>query len=60
MAAYDVRLKEWRLRRLQKEPRFTSRRCDIADRQALEELFRNRAPDGVINLAARVSGRQIH
>jgi UDP-glucuronate 4-epimerase len=56
--SYDARLKEWRLRQLHEKPNFTFHRCDIVDRQALEELFRTNAVDGVMNLAARAGVRQ--
>jgi UDP-glucuronate 4-epimerase len=56
--SYDRRLKEWRLSQLQEKPNFTFRLCDLVNRQALEELFRHRAFDGVINLAARAGVRQ--
>ncbi len=66
--AYDVRLKEWRLRQLLGKPNFTFRQLDICDRDALAELFtharRDRgqvnAPpfDAVLNLAARAGVRQ--
>lgn len=57
-ASYDPRLKEWRLRQLHEKPHFAFHRCDIVDRQALEELFRTNAVDGVMNLAARAGVRQ--
>jgi nucleoside-diphosphate-sugar epimerase len=63
-AAYDVRLKQWRLNQLREHPRFTFLQLDIADRSALIELFRvqwgeRRLPfDAVINLAARAGVRQ--
>lgn len=56
--SYDTRLKEWRLRQLPQNQGFTFGRCDIVDRQALEELFRKSDFDGVINLAARAGVRQ--
>ena len=56
--SYDPRLKEWRLRQLQERPSFTFHRCNIVDRQALDELFRASAFDGVMNLAARAGVRQ--
>jgi len=56
--SYDTRLKEWRLRRLTEQPHFTFDRMDIGDRQALGELFRGHAFDGVLNLAARAGVRQ--
>ncbi len=57
--AYDVRIKEYRLRKLQALPRFTFVRADIADRALLEP----RSPldkssfDAVVNLAARAGVR---
>ena len=57
--AYDVRMKEYRLRRLQDRPRFTFHLLDVADRQA----FGTQSPlytqqfDAVINLAARAGVR---
>ncbi len=56
--SYDVRLKEWRLSQLQGKPNFAFHRWDIVNRHVLEELFRNRAVDAVINLAARAGVRQ--
>ncbi len=56
--SYDIRLKEWRLSQLQGKPNFTFHRWDIVNRQVLEELFRSRALDAVINLAARAGVRQ--
>ncbi len=55
---YDTRLKAWRLSQLEERPNFTFRRCDIANRESIEELFRNGFPDAVINLAARAGVRQ--
>ena len=56
--AYDPRLKEWRLARLQDRPGLTFRRTDITDRRALSELFSEFPIDAVINLAARAGVRQ--
>lgn len=60
--AYDVRMKEYRLKRLQGFPNFSFRRLDISDRNKLGKYF-NELPDGirydaVINLAARAGVRQ--
>lgn len=66
--AYDVRLKQWRLARLQPRAGFAFYAIDIAQRDSLEGLFRQVAhvprPDGtgpifdaVINLAARAGVR---
>jgi len=51
-AAYDVRLKEWRLAQLKPLPGFTFRRLDITDKAGLEDLFRTFAFEAVLNLAA--------
>jgi nucleoside-diphosphate-sugar epimerase len=57
--AYDVRLKEWRLRQLESLPGFTYMRGDITDTDAMATLFREHGPfDAVINLAARAGVRQ--
>ncbi|MCD6319964.1 MAG: GDP-mannose 4,6-dehydratase, partial [Candidatus Desulfofervidaceae bacterium] len=52
--AYDIRLKEWRLKHVQGQANFQFRRLDIADKSALSEVFTNGGPfDVVMNLAAR-------
>jgi nucleoside-diphosphate-sugar epimerase len=60
--AYDVRLKHWRLARLEGRPGFTFHRLDITDRTALRTLFEALAvsglPSAVVNLAARAGVRQ--
>jgi nucleoside-diphosphate-sugar epimerase len=55
--AYDVRLKEWRLARLQDRPGFRFQRLDVTDRQALRPCFQETAFDAVVNLAARAGVR---
>jgi UDP-glucuronate 4-epimerase len=52
--AYDVRLKEWRLKQIQDHPLFTFHALDITDLGELRALFHAPEPpfDGVINLAA--------
>lgn len=52
--AYDVRMKEHRLRRLETLPGFTFQKMDITSRAAVESLP---AFDAVINLAARAGVR---
>jgi UDP-glucuronate 4-epimerase len=52
--AYDVRMKEYRLRKLQALPGFVFKKLDIADRTAVENLP---AFEAVINLAARAGVR---
>jgi nucleoside-diphosphate-sugar epimerase len=59
--AYDVRLKEWRLRQLDGRPGFSFVRADICDVRALDTLFA-RSGDvppfaAVVNLAARAGVR---
>jgi nucleoside-diphosphate-sugar epimerase len=57
-AAYDVRLKEWRLAQIKERPNFEFHALDICDRSALTDLFQLHAEirktpfDAVINLAA--------
>ena len=52
--AYDVRMKEYRLRKLQALPGFTFQKLDISERGSVEKLP---AFDAVINLAARAGVR---
>lgn len=54
--AYDVRMKEYRLKRLQSMDGFSFHKMDISDK-AIIERFRNERFDGVINLAARAGVR---
>jgi nucleoside-diphosphate-sugar epimerase len=60
--AYDVRMKEYRLRQLVGRERFNFQRLDISQRSVIEELAPSIAGlpalDGVINLAARAGVRQ--
>jgi len=56
--AYDLRLKQWRLRRLEALPGFTFLHLDIGDRRALKDLaFGVHRFDAVLNLAARAGVR---
>jgi len=56
--AYDIRLKEWRLKRLVQQKRFTFHQADIRDLLRLKAVFEANQPfDGVINLAARAGVR---
>ena len=50
---YDVRLKQDRLNQLEGKPGFKFVRMDMADRGAMDELFRTERFDGAINLAAQ-------
>jgi UDP-glucuronate 4-epimerase len=54
--AYDVRMKEYRLRKLQAIPGFTFHKLDISDKSIVER-FKNDKFDAVINLAARAGVR---
>jgi nucleoside-diphosphate-sugar epimerase len=58
--AYDVRMKEYRLRRLQGQAGFTFCLADISERETLQRHaeIEGQAFDGVINLAARAGVRQ--
>ncbi len=55
--AYDTRLKDWRLARLQGRAGFRHANLDIEDRAALATAF-DGPFEGVINLAARAGVRQ--
>lgn len=50
---YDVNLKKSRLDQLQQLPTFSFEMSDIADRPAMQELFRNHRFDFVVHLAAQ-------
>ena len=51
--AYDVRLKEYRLKRLAARPNFLFRKQDITDRDALQDVFKAHGSfSAVFNLAA--------
>jgi nucleoside-diphosphate-sugar epimerase len=54
--AYDRRMKEYRLRRLQDSPEFTFHQLDISDKSMID-VFRDQTFEGVINLAARAGVR---
>jgi UDP-glucuronate 4-epimerase len=49
--AYDMRMKDYRLKRLQSMPGFTFRKLDISDKSIIDE-FKGQNFAGVINLAA--------
>ncbi|NMC53496.1 MAG: NAD-dependent epimerase/dehydratase family protein [Chloroflexi bacterium] len=55
--AYDVRLKEWRLKRLAAQPGFRYFQQDLRDYQRLKPVFESGPIDAVINLAARAGVR---
>ncbi|MBW2488451.1 MAG: SDR family NAD(P)-dependent oxidoreductase, partial [Deltaproteobacteria bacterium] len=54
---YDVRLKEARLDRLQKEPNFTFASMDLTERKQMQDLFARSGFDVVVNLAAQAGVR---
>lgn len=56
--AYDVRMKEYRLARLQSREGFQFERMDISDREAVAGLAAHGPFDAVFNLAARAGVRQ--
>jgi UDP-glucuronate 4-epimerase len=56
--AYDVRLKEWRLQRLEQLPNLSFHKLDITDHHGLDDLFNEHKFDAVVNLAARAGVRQ--
>ncbi|MGD0575718.1 MAG: SDR family NAD(P)-dependent oxidoreductase [Anaerolineales bacterium] len=55
--AYDVRMKEHRLHRLEGQAGFQFQRMDICDRAGLEKLVAPVGFDAVVNLAARAGVR---
>ena len=55
--AYDVRLKDWRLGRLQKQPAFQFQAIDILDRAKLQSVWDLGPFEAVYNLAARAGVR---
>ncbi|HKY52995.1 MAG TPA: GDP-mannose 4,6-dehydratase [Anaerolineales bacterium] len=54
--AYDPRMKEYRLRKMQVLPGFTFHKLDISDKAIIDQ-FKDETFDGVINLAARAGVR---
>ncbi len=54
---YDVRLKEYRLRELEKHPSFAFVKCDIEDTEEVFSLFSANSFSAVVNLAARAGVR---
>lgn len=55
--AYDLELKEWRLRRLESRDGFAFHRIDLADREQLETFWGDQEFTAVINMAARAGVR---
>ena len=54
--AYDPRIKQYRLKRLQALPEFTFHKLDISEKSIIDD-FRDQQFEGVINLAARAGVR---
>jgi len=54
---YDVNLKLARLDRIKGHPNFTDIRANIADREVMEQLFKQHKPQRVVNLAAQAGVR---
>ncbi|MBO1347678.1 MAG: NAD-dependent epimerase [Hormoscilla sp. GUM202] len=54
---YDVSLKQDRLKQLQQHPQFQFAKLDLADRQAIPELFDRHQPEKVAHLAAQAGVR---
>ena len=54
---YDPAIKEARLLRIAEYPNYTHLRVDIANRQAIDEIFKTFKPQRVINLAAQAGVR---
>ncbi|WP_199099908.1 NAD-dependent epimerase [Dyella sp. ASV21] len=54
---YDVNLKKARLARLTDRPGYTHVHADLADRQAIEQLFAHHRPQRVVHLAAQAGVR---
>lgn len=54
---YDVKLKKWRLRQLQKKDNFIFIEGNIADRAVIQTIFSEYEPDIVVNLAAQAGVR---
>jgi UDP-glucuronate 4-epimerase len=54
---YDVGLKEARLARLARRPSFEFVKADLADQQAVADLFSRYRPERVVNLAAQAGVR---
>ena len=54
---YDPSLKEARLERLRRNERFRFERIDVADREAMQQLFSHHRPFRVVHLAAQAGVR---
>lgn len=54
---YDVNLKKARLARILDHNRYTDIRADLADRDRIEQVFKEHRPERVVNLAAQAGVR---
>lgn len=54
---YDIRLKESRLKKLQKHENFIFIKANLADKDKVNEVFREYSPQIVVNLAAQAGVR---
>ncbi len=54
---YDVNLKEYRLKELQKYEKFTFYRGNLADKELINKIFKENKPQVVINMAAQAGVR---
>jgi len=54
---YDPKLKELRLKRLEKYKNYQHYKIDLSDQNALDDIFKNHKPQKVINLAAQAGVR---
>jgi nucleoside-diphosphate-sugar epimerase len=54
---YDVRLKEYHLKELEKYPNFEFIKGNLADKKIVDEIFEKYHPDIVVNLAAQAGVR---
>lgn len=55
--AYDVRIKEYRLKQLQNKPGFVFQHMDVSDRKTIAALAKSGPYDAIFNLAARAGVR---
>ncbi len=54
---YDIKLKEYRLNKLKKFQNFEFIKCDISNKEIIEEIFKKYNPNIVVNLAAQAGVR---
>ena len=54
---YDIKLKEDRLNQFIDNKNYSHYRCDIADKNEIEKIFKEHKPKKVINLAAQAGVR---